>query len=115
MNEKYKVKVESPLLIPGLSISAKVSESSIKKVADSLIKKVYEINNEKPEIQKRLELVIEAQKQQLKKKESEINKLKNELHEALKIPGKLSQDHEEAMTLNQLNEEGLDDKNEREE
>lgn len=51
-NAKYTVKAESPLLRPGLSISAKVSQNYASDTADILMDIVREINGSKEKAKK---------------------------------------------------------------
>ena len=103
MNETYEVKVESPLLSLGLSISTKVSKNYIEEATGVLMEKVRVINKTKPEFQTRLEMVIEAQKQEIGRNKAEIGELENKLHEALKVPETISkQDKEEAQLISDL-------------
>lgn len=44
MNNKYKVKVESPLLRAGLTIETECSEKYLTEVVDVLMNKVRDIN-----------------------------------------------------------------------
>lgn len=46
MNNKYKIKVKSPLLRPGVEITTEVSEKYLVEVVVKLIDKVREINNQ---------------------------------------------------------------------
>lgn len=49
MNNKYKIKVKSPLLRAGLEIETECSEKYVVKVIEILMDKVREINSEKKE------------------------------------------------------------------
>lgn len=103
MNEKYAVKVESPLLKQGLSISTEVSKEYIKEAQETLMNSVRVINETKSNDIIRLELVIEAQKQQQRRLEITISQLEDKLHEALKVPEIISkQDKEEAQLISDL-------------
>ena len=47
MNNKYKIKVESPLLRAGLSIETECSEKYLTDVVSTMMDKVREINKSK--------------------------------------------------------------------
>lgn len=47
MNNKYKIKIESPLVRPGLTIETECSEKYIVKVINKTMEIVREINEEK--------------------------------------------------------------------
>ena len=80
-NETYTVKVGTPLLRPGLSISAKVSKGYVNTTVDALMGMVHVINHTVPEEVIRLRMVMEAQKKDLLK---EKDRLLQELEKAHK-------------------------------
>ena len=103
-NETYEVKAESPLLRPGLTIATKVSKRYIETATDTIMIAVRNVNNMKPESELRLEMVIEAQKQEMKRLQNSISDLEDQLHESLKVPETLAKG-DEAITMTELNTE----------
>ena len=52
MNNKYKIKIESPLLRPGITITTECSEKYVVPVVDKIMEIVREINKDAPKEKK---------------------------------------------------------------